>query len=105
ILQPGFHELRAADGTSVVRTIAVNVDRAESDLAVMQPAALVAAVGPDGAGSRETAPATAATLTIEDRERRQSLWWYVIAAAVLLLAAETALATRPSRALRSGGTL
>lgn len=104
IQQPGFHELRAADGTSVVRTIAVNVDRAESDLAVMQPAALVAAVGPDGAGSHETAPATAATLTIEDRERRQSLWWYVIAAAVLLLAAETALATRPSRALRSGGT-
>lgn len=101
--QPGFYELRDADGTTVRRSVAVNVDRIESDLTQMQPAAIAAAVAP-GTGDGSDALRSAAVLTLEERERRQSLWWYVLAAAVALLAGETVLATRPSRALRRGGT-
>ncbi|HEU5208656.1 MAG TPA: VWA domain-containing protein [Longimicrobiales bacterium] len=100
--QPGFYELREPAGSNVVRTIAANVDRAESDLTAMQPVALASAAS---ARARDGAAMTdAAVLTLEERERRQALWWYVLAAAILLLAVETVLATRPSRALRSGGT-
>lgn len=101
--QPGFYEVRDADGTVVERSVAVNVDRAESDLTTIAPAAIAAVVAP-GTGDGTGAPRSASVLTLEERERRQSLWWYVLAAAVVLLAGETVLATRPSRALRRGGT-
>lgn len=100
--QAGFYELREPDGSGVVRTVAANLDRTESDLTTMQPAALAAAAAPASAGN--TAVRDAAVLTIEERERRQALWWYVLAAAIVLLTIESVLATRPSRALRSGGT-
>lgn len=100
--QPGFHELRAPDGTRTVRVIAANVDRAESDLTTMQPAALAAAAAPGAGGAAAVADVT--VLSLAERERRQSLWWYVLAAAIVLLAVETVLATKPSRVMRSGGT-
>lgn len=93
--QPGFYEVRAASNERVLQRIAVNVDRTESDLTAMAPAALHAALEPAADGD---APALAgAVLTIEERERRQSLWWYVLAAAIALLAAEAVLATRSAR--------
>jgi hypothetical protein len=96
--EPGFYELRDAAGQAVERTVAVNVDRTESDLSAFAPATLAAAVAPAGAPS---GPALAGTLlTIEERERRQSLWWYVLAAAIALLALEAVLATRAARAPR-----
>ncbi len=101
--QPGFYEVRGADGATVERVVAVNVDRIESDLSAMEPAAIAAAVAP-GTGDGTGAVRSAAVLTLDERERRQSLWWYVLAAAIALLAGETVLATRPSRTLRQGGT-
>ena len=100
--QPGFYEVRTADGARTARTIAVNVDRTESDLTALQPATIAAAVSPAYAEAGSPAQAGVVLSTVE-KERRQSLWWYVLAAALALLAAETVVATRTVRARRPGG--
>ena len=94
--QPGFYEVRDPSNQRVLRRIAVNTDRRESDLTAMAPAALQAALAP--AGAAEGPALAGAVLTLEERERRQSLWWYVLAAAIALLAGEAVLATRSARA-------
>jgi hypothetical protein len=89
---PGFYELRPAAGGAPFQVAAVNVDRAESDLAAMDPEELVAAVhrgAPGGPGPRAE-PA----LTTDERESRQGLWWYLLMAALVLLAAETMVSNR-----------
>ncbi len=88
----GFYEVRTlgrAPGSG--RTVAVNVDAAEADLAHMDPAELVAAVTKQGAA---TQAALLSDATPEETEQRQTLWWYLLAAAVILLAAETVVANR-----------
>ena len=94
--QRGWYAVRAAGGSSdaVLATIAANVDVAESELAALESAAFAASVRTPG----ESAPvAAAASLTLVERERRQSLWWYLLVGAVALLAIETALSNRASR--------
>ncbi len=91
--EQGFYQVRDA-GDRGDFAVAVNLDLAESDLQVMDPRELVAAVEPRGDAAR-----TDVTLTIqpEDRERRQSLWWYLLIGAFVLLATETVLSNRLSR--------
>lgn len=74
------------------RLVAVNVDPAESDLARVAKAELLAAVAPKA--QAEGGGIDAATLTAEEQESRQSLWWFLLLAAALLFAAETVLSNR-----------
>lgn len=92
LAEPGFYELMTEDG-SAARLMAVNVDRAESDLAAWDPTELAATLV-----SRDSlAGAEEATLTAEEREQRQSVWWFLLIAAAAVLLVETALANRISR--------
>lgn len=92
LTEHGFYEVRPLGGTAGSgRTIAVNVDPAEADLAHMDPAELVSAVTKQGAAAQA---AIASDATPEETEQRQTLWWYLLAAAVMLLAAETVIANR-----------
>jgi hypothetical protein len=92
--EPGFHEVRERRaGSPVLRTFAVNVDVAESELSALDPSEIASAV------TRPAAPrrASAATLPREEQEKRQSLWWYLLITVFILLTAEAALANRRSR--------
>jgi hypothetical protein len=91
---PGFYEVRPAAGGTPVQVAAVNVDRAESDLAAMDPEELAAAVQRGGTGGNGLRAETA--LTTDERESRQGLWRYLLMAALLLLAVETMLSNRLS---------
>jgi len=94
---PGFYEVRSAAGGPALEVAAVNVDRAESDLAAMDPEELAGAVTRlhrAGSGARPDP-----VLTTDEQETRQALWRYLLMAAFLLLAAETVLSNRmPARA-------
>jgi len=96
--EQGFYEMRDADAVIPRRVVAVNPDPAESELGAFAPDELSRAVAPSGtAGAAATG---VATLSVADRERRQTLWWYVLVAALLLLAAESLLSNRLSRSTR-----
>jgi hypothetical protein len=97
--EQGFYEVRPARGEEGKPfTVAVNLDLRESDLASMEPEALVAAVQQPEAATR--AMTKSGPLTAEERERRQRFWWYLLMAAFLLLLAETTLSNRLSRVMR-----
>lgn len=97
--QAGFYEVRPdRDAEGEPFAVAANVDLSESDLASMDPAALVAAVAP--AGTSQAQLTGAETPSAEEREQRQSLWWYLLIGAFLLLAAETVLSNRRHRTVR-----
>jgi hypothetical protein len=97
---PGIWEVRRFNTRdSPTRLVAVNVDVAESDLARVTPAEVVAAVAPR-AGGPMAAGAAAATLTEAERESRQSLWWFLLLVAAVLLTAETVLSNRLRGAVR-----
>jgi hypothetical protein len=93
----GFYEIRAASSPSArPDRIAVNLDPAESDLAPLDPAEMVAAVtgkATQTASQREKP----AELTPVESERRQSIWWYLLIGGMFLLAAETVVANYLSR--------
>jgi hypothetical protein len=92
----GFYQFRAA-GQSQARSIAVNVDFAESDLARITEQdvrdAIVSTVSNTSSIAEEVAPA--------DNERRQAVWWYLLIVAALLLAAESVISNRLSRVARA----
>lgn len=88
--EAGFYEV-LVEGIETSYPVAVNVDRAESDLARLDVEAFVAASTEAGSAS----PADGVLgLTREDRERRQSAWWYLVLGALLLLAAESMWSNR-----------
>ena len=93
----GIYEIRGT-GASGGRpeAIAVNLDPVESDLAPLDPSALVASVT-GHATSVDVQQASPQEMTREDAERRQSLWWYLLLTGVGLLAIETIIANRLSR--------
>ncbi|HSJ30053.1 MAG TPA: BatA domain-containing protein [Longimicrobiales bacterium] len=94
--EQGFYEVREARaGGSTLREHAVNVDVAESDLGVVDPAEMVAAVTSTGPDTRASA---AAGLAPAEQEKRQALWWYLLFVVFALLAAEAVFANR--RAVR-----
>jgi hypothetical protein len=99
VAEQGFYELRDLDATgSPLLVFAANLDYTESDLTPLDTEELQAAVL---AAPIQGAEAGAGVVSIEDRERRQSLWWYIIVVAALLLAAETLFSNRLSRAQAS----
>jgi hypothetical protein len=96
----GIYEIRGT-GASAGRpeAIAVNLDPVESDLAPLDPSALVASVTGHATPvpGENVQPAAPEEMTKEDAERRQSLWWYLLLAGLGLLAIETMIANRLSR--------
>jgi hypothetical protein len=94
---PGFYEVRGSSEGPALQVAAVNVDRAESDLAAMDPEELAGAVTRQGRASAGARAQPAATT--DEQESRQALWQYLLMAAFLLLAAETVMSNRmPARA-------
>lgn len=94
----GVYEVRAASSASArPDRIAVNLDAAESDLAAIDPAELVAAVTGRATAVSGSQPEAPSELTPEESEKRQSLWWYLLAAGLMLLAAEMVVANQLSR--------
>ncbi|MFB3853785.1 MAG: BatA domain-containing protein [Vicinamibacterales bacterium] len=98
--EQGFYEIRVAGkgaatgGGPASALAAVNVDPAESDLTPIDPEELAGAVR---SGAASEAKASEKELTLEERERRQSLWQYVFGAVLLLLVAEIVVANRLPR--------
>ena len=100
----GFYTVRPP-GSDPSRpfVLAVNVDVSESNLTAMDPEELsLAVVASEPAPGEETSFAEAASLRLEDQERRQSLWRGILLLAFALLALETGLSNWVSR--RTGGT-
>ena len=96
----GIYEIRGT-GASAGRpeAIAVNLDPVESDLAPLDPSALVASVTghASSVAGNNVVQAAPEEMTREDAERRQSLWWYLLLSGLGLLAIETIIANRLSR--------
>jgi hypothetical protein len=94
----GIYEIRGT-GASGARpeAIAVNLDPVESDLAPLDPTALVASVTGRATSAPEQPQPLPQEMSREDAERRQSLWWYLLLSGVGLLAVETIIANRLSR--------
>jgi hypothetical protein len=92
LVSPGFYEVRSTPGEPPLQVVAVNLDRAESDLAAVDPEELAGAVkqASRGGDGGRAAPA----LTTGEHEDRQALWRYLLMAAFLLLATETLLSNR-----------
>ena len=101
--QQGLYTLRPRSGPAAEPArVAVNVDVAESDPAAWTPAEFTSMVAPSGP---KTARAAAGSLTLQERERRQSLWWWVLLGVGVLLAVESVLSGRrgAGRWTASGG--
>jgi hypothetical protein len=94
LLEHGYYQIRTADGDQTA-TVAVNTDPAESNIEALDPAVMVSAISPTGAGTTRTA-ALAAQLSPADKERRQALWWYLMVTVAALALAESLLAGRLS---------
>ena len=101
VSEQGFYEVRPPGGRAEeARTIAVNLDLAESDLTPLDPAEFAAAVEPRAGAAAPSGVET--PLAPEERERRQAVWWYLLVAAFLLLAGETVVSNRLSEKGASG---
>jgi hypothetical protein len=100
--EQGFYQIRSGQGDRRDFSVAVNLDLAESDLSTMDPRQLALAVEPraDAAARAETG----AAISVQDRERRQSLWWYLLIGVFILLAAETVWSNRLSWRRRPDAT-
>jgi hypothetical protein len=96
LAEQGFYEVRGQGRDAAPpRTVASNIDLAESDLTPMDPRELVAGVMGRAGGA---APAGAnATATDEEQERAQRIWWYLLFAGVVVLSVETLVGNRISR--------
>lgn len=90
LTERGFYEIRDPRSPELGVLVAVNGDPAESEPERVDTAEVRARIAGGQAVAR-------ASLSVEDRERRQSLWWYALAGAFVLLAAETALSNGLSR--------
>jgi hypothetical protein len=88
--EQGFYEIRAGERDPQPFTVASNVDLAESDMAAIDPAEVVA--GATGRAGGAAPAETSGSITSEERERTQRLWWYLLFAGLLLLGAETVIA-------------
>jgi hypothetical protein len=91
--EPGFYAIRPAGRRITAYPIAVNADRAESDLNALDPEEFSAAVTASVDTEEREAIALAA-LTPEERERRQGLWWYMLVIALVVLVAESIASNR-----------
>ena len=96
--EQGLYEVHDANAPNArPRSLAVNVDLAESDLTGVDPEELASMVtGRAGAG-RDAAAGPERVIASEDLERQQSVWWYLLVAASLLFVSETIVSNRLSR--------
>jgi hypothetical protein len=92
--EAGFYEIRATGSPGESDVVAVNGSIAESDLSPLDPVVLTANVVPATGPAGVTA---GRVVTVEESERRQSLWWYLLAVGLLLLVVEVAVASRLPR--------
>jgi aerotolerance regulator-like protein/VWA domain-containing protein len=95
----GFYVIRPP-GSEEPRpfTVAVNVDVAESELAMMDPAELAAAVAPrEGSPGVNRFGGLSPELRARAQERSQALWQFLLLGALLLLMAETIASNWMSR--------
>jgi hypothetical protein len=98
LAEAGFYAVYPLGRERASFPVAVNVDRAESDLVALDIEAFVAAVtAPDTSASSANA-AGSATVTPSDRERRQGMWWFLIWGALALLVIESLWSNRPTQA-------
>jgi hypothetical protein len=96
--QQGFYTMRTAGANGANRTIAVNVNAAESDLARLPEADIRSAM----VGTEEAPASTAeAPATPADHESSQAVWWYLLVIAAVLLATESIISNRLSRVARA----
>jgi hypothetical protein len=96
LTEAGFYQIRPSPAdASHAAHLAVNVAAAESDLTSFDPAELVAAVTASG-----TRAEASRNLTLDEHERRQSLWWYLLASGLILLAVEAAVASLLPRVMK-----
>ena len=96
--EQGFYDVKIPDTEpSEAVSWAVNLDVTESDLSVLDPEELEAAVRYRG-GS--TSVAAASEWTPVDQERTQNFWWFLLSVAFLLLVVETMWSNRLSRLAR-----
>ncbi len=91
--QPGFYEVHGRSNQAGTVSLAANLDTLESDLTVLDTQELSAALA-GRPGTVNPASGDAATLTPEDKERRQNFWWYLLMAGIVLLGVETAISNR-----------
>jgi ABC-type amino acid transport substrate-binding protein len=97
LIEQGFYQLRPS-GNGTPRTVAVNVNVTESDLARVPVEEIRAAVVNT---ANPAARANAAELTPADHEQRQSFWWYLLLIAAMLLAVESVISNRLSQVSRA----
>jgi hypothetical protein len=96
--EQGFYDVKMRDREPAETvSLAVNLDVTESDLSVLDPEELEAAVRYRGDA---TSAVAASEWTLEDQERTQSFWWFLLLVAFLLLVTETILSNRLSRLAR-----
>jgi hypothetical protein len=91
----GFYELRDSRGSTQLVSFAANVDPAESEATVFDPAEMQTTLLAATQGG--TAGGSGLGLTMAERERQQNGWWYLIVVAFVLLAIETLFSNRTSR--------
>lgn len=96
VAEAGFYDLRGAREGESLRTVASNVDLAESDQTRVDPAEVTVAVTGQPGGSGPDGPVAA--IPDEIQEQAQRLWWYLLFAGILLLIAESWLARRTAPA-------
>ncbi len=106
LAEHGYYEVRPDEAGAVGTPVAVNADRAESNLEAMDPTELLAALAPTEEGAGGAAATT--RLDLEEQERRQSVWRYMLWIALALLMLETLISNRMTRStravpVRSGG--
>lgn len=94
LIEHGFYRIRSErSGDSTL--VAVNTEPSESDLTIVDPEVVSAAIGSGDPDDTRLARLTA-TLTPAEKERRQALWWYLMMAVLLLLFTESLVADRLS---------
>ena len=96
--EQGFYDVKIPETEpSETVSLAVNLDVAESDLSVLDPEELEAAVRYSG-GS--TSRASSSEWTPVDQERTQNFLWFLLSVSFLLLVVETMWSNRLSRLAR-----
>lgn len=98
IAESGFYEIQPDYGSETRIVFAANVDPAESDLTPVDLAEFTTSLS--SVTDADVTAGTAGALSLDDQERRQSVWWYLLLTAVVIFTVETLLSNRLSRAVR-----
>ena len=97
LAEAGFYSVYPLGRERASYPVAVNVNRAESDLAPLDIEAFVAAVTVPDTSAASAGGAGSATVTLADRERRQGIWWFLLVGALALLVGESLWSNRSAQ--------